>query len=108
MNPSSSRPFPPANDCLKLRHRSPNLRGKSCSDCGLCQELRLRAELPIHYRVRDAVSYLRRAGDVRTALEALGYRELLALTNTHTAFGLMTSDRVEITDQLRANLQRAM
>jgi regulator of protease activity HflC (stomatin/prohibitin superfamily) len=31
----------------------------------------------------------------------------LSVTNTHTAFGLMTSDRVEITDRLRANLQAA-
>lgn len=67
----------------------------------------LTINVPIHYRVRDAVAYLRRAGDARAALEALGYRELLQLTGTHTAFGLMTTDRIEITDTLRTRLQAA-
>ena len=67
----------------------------------------LTINVPLHYRVRDAVAYLRRAGDARATLEALGYRELLAITTTHTAFGLMTSDRVEITEKLRTNLQAA-
>lgn len=67
----------------------------------------LTINVPIHYRVRDAVAYLRRAGDARAALESLGYRELLQLTGTHTAFGLMTTDRIEITDTLRTRLQAA-
>lgn len=68
----------------------------------------LTINVPIHYRVRDAVSYVRRASDARAALESLGYRELLALTTSHTSFGLMTSDRVEITSKLHANLQAAV
>jgi regulator of protease activity HflC (stomatin/prohibitin superfamily) len=67
----------------------------------------LTINVPVHWRVRDAVAFLRHAGDARAALEALGYRELLALTTTHTAFGLMTTDRVEITEKLRAALQAA-
>ena len=67
----------------------------------------LTINVPLQYRIRDAVTYLRHAGDARSALESLGYRELLAITTTHTAFGLMTTDRVEITEQLRRNLQSA-
>lgn len=67
----------------------------------------LTINVPVHYRIRDAVAYTRRAGDARAALEALGYRELLGLTTTYTAFGLMTTDRVEITEKLRTRLQAA-
>jgi regulator of protease activity HflC (stomatin/prohibitin superfamily) len=67
----------------------------------------LTINVPIHWRVRDAVAYLRRAGDARAALESLGYRELLGLTTTHTAFGLMTTDRTEITAKLHTGLQAA-
>jgi membrane protease subunit HflK len=67
----------------------------------------LTINVPLHYRIRDAVAYLRRAGDARAALESLGYRELLAITTTHTAFGLMTTDRAEIAAALRQNLQAA-
>lgn len=67
----------------------------------------LTINVPVHWRVRDAVAFLRQAGDARAALEALGYRALLDLTTTHTAFGLMTTDRVEITEKLRAALQGA-
>jgi regulator of protease activity HflC (stomatin/prohibitin superfamily) len=68
----------------------------------------LTINVPIHFRVRDAVAYLRRASDARAALESLGYRELLGLTTAHTAFGLMTTDRAEITGKLRSNLQAAV
>jgi len=73
---------------------------------GAGEEL-LTINVPLQYRVRDAVAYLRRTTDPCVALEALGYRELLALTTAHTAFGLMTTDRVEITEKLRTNLQAA-
>ncbi len=67
----------------------------------------LTINVPMHYRVRDAVAFLRHTGDARAALEALGYRALLTVTTTHTAFGLMTTDRAEITEKLRAELQTA-
>ena len=67
----------------------------------------LTINVPVHYRVRDAVSFLRHTGDARAALESLGYHELLGITATHTAFGLMTSDREEVTTRLRAGLQSA-
>ena len=68
----------------------------------------LTINVPIHYRIRDAVAFLRRASDARAALESLGYRELLAVTTSHTAFGLMTTDRAEITRKLRSNLQASV
>jgi regulator of protease activity HflC (stomatin/prohibitin superfamily) len=68
----------------------------------------LTINVPLQYRIRDAVAFLRHAGDARAALEALGYRELLAITTTHTAFGLMTTDRAEITEKLQHNLQAAV
>lgn len=67
----------------------------------------LTINVPLQYRIRDAVAYLRRAGDARAALEALAYRELLTLTTRHTAFGLMTTDRTEITEKLRRHVQEA-
>jgi regulator of protease activity HflC (stomatin/prohibitin superfamily) len=67
----------------------------------------LTINVPLQYRIRDAVAYLRRAGNARAALEALGYRELLSVTTRHTAFGLMTTDRAEITTALHQNLQIA-
>lgn len=74
---------------------------------GRGQEL-LTINVPIHFRIRNAVTFLRRTADVRAALEDLGYRELLALTTTHSAFGLMTSDRVEISQGLRDRLQQSV
>ncbi len=67
----------------------------------------LTINVPLQYRIRDAVAYLRRAGDARAALESLGYHELLSVTTRHTAFGLMTTDRAEITKTLHENLQAA-
>lgn len=67
----------------------------------------LTINVPVQFRIRDAVAYLRHTGDPRAALESLGYRELLALTTSHSAFGFMTSDRAEITDRLRTGLQAA-
>lgn len=68
----------------------------------------LTINVPVHYRVRDAVAFLRHSGDPRAALEALGYRELLALTTSYSAFGFMTTDRAAITARLRTGLQAAI
>jgi len=65
----------------------------------------LTIDAPVHYRIRDAVAYLRHTGDARLALGALGYRQLLRLTGQHTSFGLMTTDRGEIANALRTGLQ---
>ena len=67
----------------------------------------LTINVPVHYRVRDAVAFLRHTGDARAALDSLGYHELLGVTATHTAFGLMTSDREEVSARLRSGLQSA-
>jgi regulator of protease activity HflC (stomatin/prohibitin superfamily) len=63
--------------------------------------------VPIHYRIRDAVAFLRHTSDPRAALATLGYRELLTLAGTHTAFGLMTTDREAIAAALHTRLQAA-
>lgn len=65
----------------------------------------LTINVPIHYRIRDAVAYFRRTQDAPAALEALGYRELLGLASSHTSFGLMVTDREEIAATVRARLQ---
>ncbi len=67
----------------------------------------LTVNVPVQLRIKDAVAFLRNTRDAKTALESLGFRELLDLTNNHTAFGLMTTDRTEISDKLRASLQAA-
>ncbi len=67
----------------------------------------LTVNVPVHYRVCDAVAYLRHTGDARDALEALGYHELLGVTATHGAFGLMTTERDEVAARLRSGLQAA-
>lgn len=85
----------------------PHFEGEQNLLVGQGEEL-LTINVPIQFRVRDAVAFLRRSSDPRAALQSLGYRELLSLTTMHTAFGLMTTDRVEITTKLRANLQAAV
>lgn len=67
----------------------------------------LTVNVPVHYRVRDAVAFLRRTGDSRTALTSLGYHELLAVTGSHDSFGLMITDREEVAASLRTGLQTA-
>ncbi|MBK1882004.1 protease modulator HflK [Luteolibacter pohnpeiensis] len=65
----------------------------------------LTVNVPVHYRIRDAVSYLTTGGDPRTALTTLGYHELLRLTPAYSAFDLMTSRREEVASLLKARLQ---
>lgn len=67
----------------------------------------LTINVPIHYRVRDAIAFFEHTQDAAAALEALGSRELLTLASSHTAFGLMTTDRAEISASLKARLQAA-
>lgn len=70
------------------------------------QEL-LTVNVPIHFRVRDAVASLRRTSDPAAALTALGSRALIDLAAEHDAFSLMTTDRAALTAQLHARLQAA-
>jgi len=67
----------------------------------------LTINVPVQYRVCDAVAFLRHTANPARALESLGYRQLLALTSEHTAFGLMTTDRAEVSDKIRSQLQQA-
>lgn len=65
----------------------------------------LTVSLPIHYRIADPVAFLANTADAAPALRLLGYRELLALTSSHSSFALMTTDRAEVADTLRTRLQ---
>ena len=65
----------------------------------------LTVSLPIHYRIADPVAFLANTVDAAPALRLLGYRELLALTSSHSSFALMTTDRAEVADTLRTRLQ---
>ncbi|MBI2511125.1 MAG: hypothetical protein HYV96_04055 [Opitutae bacterium] len=70
------------------------------------QEL-LTVNVPIHFRVRDAVASLRRTSDPAAALTALGSRALIDLAAEHDAFSLMTTERAALAAQLHARLQAA-
>jgi len=67
----------------------------------------LTLNVPVHYRVRDAVAYATNLSSARDALASLGYRLLLQLTAEHTSFGLMTTDRAAAADSIRVGLQEA-
>lgn len=70
------------------------------------QEL-VTVNVPIHFRVRDAVASLRRTDRPAAALTALGSRALLDLAAGHDAFSIMTTDRAALAAQLRERLQSA-
>lgn len=67
----------------------------------------LTISVPIHYRVKDAVAYLRHTGELEAAVTNLGYRALVGATSTYSSFGLMTVDRAEVSELLRTRLQEA-
>ncbi len=72
---------------------------------GAGEEL-LTFNVPVQFRIRDAVASLRRTADPAAALAALGSRQLLTLAIGHRAFGLMTTDRADLAAQLHASLQQ--
>lgn len=63
--------------------------------------------LPIHYRISDPVAHLLHGRDAQAAIAALGYRELLRITTSHTSFGIMTTDRTAVAEDIRTGLQAA-
>lgn len=71
---------------------------------GAGEEL-LTFNVPVQFRIRDAVAAVRRTTDPTAALAALGSRQLFALAIEHRAFDLMTSDRAELAARLHASLQ---
>ncbi len=71
---------------------------------GTGEEL-LTVNVPIYFRIADPIAWLRHTADATTALTHLAERHLLALTAAHESFRLMTTERVETADQLRARLQ---
>ncbi|BCU78034.1 protease modulator HflK [Luteolibacter sp. LG18] len=67
----------------------------------------LTVNVPVHYRIRDAVAWLRHGTGARECLASLGYHELLAITGSHDSFQLMITDRDEVADRLKARLQQS-
>lgn len=67
----------------------------------------LTVSVPIHFRISDPTAFVQNTRDPLVAIGNLGYRELLDLTTTHTSFGLMTTDRTEVTEALHRRLQAA-
>lgn len=84
----------------------PHFEGEQNLLVGSGEEL-LTVNVPVQYRIRDAVASLRRTADPRAALGTLGSRALLGLATGHNAFALMTTDRAAASAQLHQALQAA-
>jgi len=61
--------------------------------------------VPVQYRVRDPLAFLRTTVDARVALEHLAYRHLLRVTSAREGFAVMTRDREEVREALHAEVQ---
>jgi regulator of protease activity HflC (stomatin/prohibitin superfamily) len=65
----------------------------------------LSISVPIYYRIKDPVAYLKTTTDARAALISLAYRQLLAVTEARDSFRVMTVERQEISRALKQSLQ---
>ena len=65
----------------------------------------LSISVPIYYRIKDPIAYLKITTDARKALINLAYRQLLAVTEAKNSFRLMTVERQEISQALKQSLQ---
>ena len=61
--------------------------------------------VPIYYRIKDPLAYLKTTTDAREALICLAYRQLLAVTEARDSFHVMTVERQEISRALKQSLQ---
>ena len=68
----------------------------------------LSISVPIHYRVRDVVTYLRHVHDPEGLLKGLADGILSELTVARRASGVMTIDREELREALWLELQREL
>jgi regulator of protease activity HflC (stomatin/prohibitin superfamily) len=66
----------------------------------------LSISMPIYYRIKDALAYLKTTTDAQQALTSLAYRQLLAVTEARDSFRVMTVERQEISRTLKQSLQR--
>jgi len=66
----------------------------------------LSISVPVYYRVKDALAYLKTTTDAQQALTSLAYRQLLAVTEARDSFRVMTVERQEISRALKQSLQR--
>ena len=65
----------------------------------------LSISVPIYYRIKDPLAYLKTTTDARGALSSLAYRQLLAVTEGRDSFRVMTVERQEISRALKQSLQ---
>jgi regulator of protease activity HflC (stomatin/prohibitin superfamily) len=62
--------------------------------------------VPIYYRIKDPLAYLKTTTDAREALINLAERQLLAVTEARDSFRVMTVERQQLTDALKLSLQQ--
>lgn len=62
--------------------------------------------VPIHFRIKDPIAYLTHTANAEGALQQLAYRELLRQTVARDSFRIMTTDRRQVADALKAGLQQ--
>jgi regulator of protease activity HflC (stomatin/prohibitin superfamily) len=65
----------------------------------------LSISIPIYYRIKDPIEYLKTTTDAREALISLAYRQLLRVTEARDSFRVMTVERQEISRALQQSLQ---
>ncbi|HTS18554.1 MAG TPA: SPFH domain-containing protein [Verrucomicrobiae bacterium] len=66
----------------------------------------LSISVPIYYRIKDALAYLKTTTDAQQALTSLAYRQLLAVTEARDSFRVMTVERQAISQALKQSLQQ--
>jgi regulator of protease activity HflC (stomatin/prohibitin superfamily) len=65
----------------------------------------LAINVPIQYRIADAVAYLKTATDADTALRTLAERQMVQIAAYRESFHFMTDEREDIANKLRSALQ---
>ena len=66
----------------------------------------LSISVPIYYRIKDPLAYLKTTTNAREALINLAYRQLLAVTEGRDSFRVMTIERQEISRALKQSVQQ--
>ena len=68
----------------------------------------LTINVPILYRVSDAIAFLKTTTDAETALKDLAERKLIQIATARESFHMMTEDRAAIAETLKQGLQAEM
>ncbi|HUI06325.1 MAG TPA: protease modulator HflK [Verrucomicrobiae bacterium] len=66
----------------------------------------LSISVPVYYRIKDPLAYLKTTTNAREALINFAYRQLLAVTEARDSFRVMTVERQEISRALKQSLQQ--